>query len=984
MKKGVGKIAIPILFGLILTVCLIPNNVFAGVAKSKEGSCLENISINWSQDFDDIEGSYSVDVKSIRGDWKVYASESSEESLDDIFNKHDFLKLSRATLIPDGDSHTFTGNVTNGYLVFYAVLNNKLEYDKKVCNPSTIKLNGDKIMFYKKNDQTKQGGTGLIQYKKIKTKTTSTNISNKKACQLMQRGIYSNSGEINPKKDCSGECLTKLRKFFPYCWGQESGIEFGNETINKIKKSFIDYYHTVEEFKAAAEKYKESQEYRDLKSEGIEKKNVKLGQFTCEKDQKDTKEHVYWHEEETYSNKYCSVKCTEQLKVNYAPPSAVKAGLCFQYQVTVKSKVICKMDQKSTTDIDGPQMPPCEYGVQCKDGDETAGPSDSFDQCVKSCDGGKYSQKCIDKCYKSVYENSNDNDIEKMSNIDNNVVVTLLGNSKVSNYSTYYDEDGKAFSLSNKCSTWENFKKNHKKCAEGFREAKANDPKGHYQNNGKKVYWIPDSDVTGSNVRKCKVSDGGKCSVAKSIARSAPYYTASTADTIELIASLFGYQYYKSNDSFGAYRVCSTCYNKYKWYVIDNDGFSRQYGSNGWSCPDKCWNTSSKNCSSKSESSVRKEVVQKTEEEKEAIQKCTNEVEKSCSTTTATYTIGANKPDEYNLGTNKPGNQASEITRGSGDKIFAALDENDMENGVNGICYGIERPDWHYKTTISFPDSYINRKTGDIINTKTNPTGCEGNSEDGTGTCLVKKFYYCTPYNIKSVNAKWWEWKLLKKSEGTAPNPEKYNIHATVGYDKNDVEKGGFGKFGWKLKLDCFYAVYNCTDPSDPNCPNIANRKVNDPECKGDGCTVLNNEVRTVDPKDPFNQNKNRTAATSSGVKTSKREIGFNWTKDAQIKYDDKDLEQRGYKVNPEDYLKEIQSIAEQGRTYDDSYVDFEITLDPEQLNELKKYANEKTVNAFEGSYRTIGDKKTLSVYTSTLLNKYNPIKRSKTGYNNE
>lgn len=107
----------------------------------------------------------------------------------------------------------------------------------------------------------------------------------------------------------------------------------------------------------------------------------------------------------------CKVKCEESVTVEYGPPIASKAGLCFEYKVKVTSRVSCSMSEK-------PKVPEyeadyCTPTPLCKGSEHSVivtnqgGPNEDFDACVKACDGGKYTDKCSDKCYKKVYGTSN-------------------------------------------------------------------------------------------------------------------------------------------------------------------------------------------------------------------------------------------------------------------------------------------------------------------------------------------------------------------------------------------------------------------------------------------------------------------------------------------------------------------------------------------------------------------------------------------------
>ena len=105
----------------------------------------------------------------------------------------------------------------------------------------------------------------------------------------------------------------------------------------------------------------------------------------------------------------CKIKCEEALVVEYGPPVASKAGLCFEYKVKVTSRVSCGMVEKPKK----PKTPSrvCTPTPLCTNSAGTylvnqGGPNEEFDECIKDCDGGKYTDKCSDKCYKKVYGKS--------------------------------------------------------------------------------------------------------------------------------------------------------------------------------------------------------------------------------------------------------------------------------------------------------------------------------------------------------------------------------------------------------------------------------------------------------------------------------------------------------------------------------------------------------------------------------------------------
>jgi len=127
----------------------------------------------------------------------------------------------------------------------------------------------------------------------------------------------------------------------------------------------------------------------------------------CDPWSKEKNVNKYAYTKTVINNEVCKVVCKEELTVIYDPPVSVKAGLCFTYTVEVKSKVTCK----STITGTAPSMPsicmPYPVCNQQAGYTDQAGPNEDFDQCILDCDGGKYGQSCINKCYNKVYGTNN-------------------------------------------------------------------------------------------------------------------------------------------------------------------------------------------------------------------------------------------------------------------------------------------------------------------------------------------------------------------------------------------------------------------------------------------------------------------------------------------------------------------------------------------------------------------------------------------------
>ena len=106
---------------------------------------------------------------------------------------------------------------------------------------------------------------------------------------------------------------------------------------------------------------------------------------------------------------YWDAICTETIVVNFDTPKALDyAGKPFEYNSTISVVRECTPIQLKEPEY----KPMCSYSVECwggppnHTGGAIAGPNEEFDECVQQCDGGSYTQSCINSCYNSVYENN--------------------------------------------------------------------------------------------------------------------------------------------------------------------------------------------------------------------------------------------------------------------------------------------------------------------------------------------------------------------------------------------------------------------------------------------------------------------------------------------------------------------------------------------------------------------------------------------------
>ena len=106
---------------------------------------------------------------------------------------------------------------------------------------------------------------------------------------------------------------------------------------------------------------------------------------------------------QTVSGGSCTRECEESVVVEYGPPVASKAGLCFEYKIRVTSRVICESSLKLTPPTTPSICTPTPYCNQISGHVHQGGPNEDFEKCIQECDGGKYSNSCSNQCYKEVY-----------------------------------------------------------------------------------------------------------------------------------------------------------------------------------------------------------------------------------------------------------------------------------------------------------------------------------------------------------------------------------------------------------------------------------------------------------------------------------------------------------------------------------------------------------------------------------------------------
>lgn len=791
------------------------------------------------------------------------------------------------------------------------------------------------------------------------------------AMQLAKLETTSTESYLSSQSDID-KYNAQMKKSFPYCYGSySSSFEIKANTIKSVRKKSLKVYKQYLTLTAAeADNSKYDTAVEEIKNDGYKelsysKKGMNVEQLSCTKDQLEEKTVKYYTRTEEVSNNICSVTCQEQIQITYDPPVATKAGLCFQYKVTVKSKVTCKTIL--SPEIDWPTPPTmCDFSPICEgDAQETqAGPTEEFDACITKCDGGKYSQSCINKCYKKVYENTSttsssatktsvDTDISSITSLKSNSENMLkLNNSN----DPYYQIDG--------CKNNSQIKSNVDTCAEAFYKLKQKEPMGKYVKSTKYSWynydWKPDSGVASTS---WSPSDD---EWIESIKRSSPYYFRTKAVAKKTIQSFYGV----NNGTNG--------YGEARTYIIDNGGIKRQRTST-YNCSETCGFVSDSGTDCISSNSELREYYNKEFSDIEAqLSKCTTSAvctDGEEATFDMTVDNDAMDEEEKEKSTwdaqNKTTNASNCYTPTGDIKMFIPL-VTDLEtgtadskcdtnpNGINGTCYGKDNPSYwqHYKTTITFPGTWINLKTGKRVY-QTN--------EVDKDIMREKENYYCVGYDYEPVNEQWWDWKINQNADLTKVS--------SVKVEKNDnitAKIENFGKYSWNISLNCFYALSNKVKPT-------ADSSVSkEGECSSENSTALcNAEFRPVSQQNLF--------PSSSG--TGSRAAGFNWTNEATD--ETKTVADTSYGIKPGDYAERLQKEAatDENIPYTGT-ADYSLHLTKDNIDDLRNHVKQYGYTSYQGNNKNESPEgiEGLYYYTSDIIEKYttNFKRNTELGKNND
>ena len=639
----------------------------------------------------------------------------------------------------------------------------------------------------------------------------------------------------------------------------------------------------------------------------------------------------------------CKVECDEVVTVEYGQPVASMGGLCFEYKVRVTSRVSCGMLEEPNKPKSGtvctptPECTSSSYVVHTQ-----GGPNKAFDKCVKSCDGGKYTDKCTNKCYQQVYGKSKSSSRKTVTGSEISYATKVYNPYEDSyDYPTNAAKDECIYKVdSDNDIIWET--DYQRKDGD---TVIACDSTWHRENTW--GFSTSDYQITHNGIPATKVctedcdwipNDSSECT--------------SSSNPI----------YLNDPETYAAY------------HKVDADGKKAiERDENGNAKKDKDGNEIPR--AAKSQIELDMEKNKKVYESLKT--SCAAAV--TCNTSTADFTISVSYTDK---GTQKKETVNYPYTTDNKDKITYNKDSNvtsctSNSNRFTTIlesdgCYNCGNPSAknYYRTEWSFPGVWVHGKNQNIKYKV---------DESEMSKYELWQYKFCLPTNIADVNTKWFNYyykvaglevstesKTVTCDDGTKTvcnYAGKVRSATFTDQDAKSIKDGGkidynivakarkFGFFEWNIDISCFYAVNtkdttcSCGDPVIP------------PPGQGDG-PEEKYRIRNVDLENLFPDSEANQLTSSDKFG---RDLPFNWGASAtQTKKD------ANYKSMPENYAKWIQ--AKGYGIYDDNYLDYEIDLTKEMINTIRKDGNNYT--KWSGTVNTPGkvENKSASNYHSKLI----------------
>lgn len=676
----------------------------------------------------------------------------------------------------------------------------------------------------------------------------------------------------------------------------------------------------------------------------------------------------------------CTISCEEAVTVEYGAPILSTAGMCFQYKVKVTSRVTCGLGDDSDDDGGNGKTPEAtKTTTTCEDiikprtsklctpkplcvhkGGATylqGGPNTNFDSCIKVCDKGKYTDKCVNKCYKQVYGKST---LSRKSN-----------NSDLALYDVVKVEGG----IDNELQSVNAAAKAPGRICDSDTSSKC-----YYYNSSdsNKIYWRTGVGTDRSAVKKANCS-GNPCRLDTDSIwhRDINNKWGTTAWD--------GYTMYTQN----GIPKTETCTDDCSWigcakgsYGDDEDFYLN---------PDQA----------DQDDTYNEDVYQ------ELVKQCKSSI--GCTTTVSEYTIstdvktGDGKNDKITINYPYSTNQKKLIERIKDKEKQTEVGKDEIQaqgtvktNGLKdtsknnpgttilqrNFCYNEpsifdyednSRKNYlQYQTEWTYPGTWINDKTQGM--TYAYPGEVDGYTEF--------KNQFCLPRFAKEVNSKWAEYYFYQvhgkdssysiKNKTYLNNIECYKEDHTnysekaenwfkkitsVVVEEKDIDWNihattrNFGHFGWPIDIKCFYAILLPGDQGD-NSNSKSGKSTTTSYCKEKGEETY--VVRSVDLKNLF---PSKDGSKLASPNETGRSPGFNWSEHATQTEKNKD-----YKSVPKEYTKWVQKMGYS--VYDDKYLDYYIWLSKDDINKIRK--EDHKVGEFSSTRKSVIEN--ASHYQSDLI----------------
>ena len=598
----------------------------------------------------------------------------------------------------------------------------------------------------------------------------------------------------------------------------------------------------------------------------------------------------------------CSIECEESVVVEYGPPVASKAGLCFQYKVRVTSRVSCQQKDGGITKPKNTKV--CTPAPRCVHSTghvyKQGGPSEDFDKCVKKCDGGKYTDKCVSKCYKNIYGN-------KKNAKKTGTTLALYDTIKIENEDTstimsapkYEYDDGEIIWNTGQGS--DNVRYGTAGCT-GNPWPVATDSPWHKNNS-----WGCSACSKYTRYHYSGIPKTESC-------KDSCYWTGCTADNVYLnekqaeMDKEYNEKIYQQ--LLEDCELAASCSSTTAEFAISVD----------YTMPGKSKQTTYFPYTSKNDKDTKDKLTSHTSENEGSI---TN-TSKNDNTTILNYDGCYKESDArkyYQTEWTFPGtwinNKTHEIS-------YVPIKSTGWRVEDDRFCLPLNLKDVNTKWWLYyFATLYKNDKTY-AVNDSDYRSGTTECKESGSKTKSG------TSGNSGSCN-----YGEATFTEDDAKDID-YNIHANT---------SRFGYFGWYINIDCFYSVYEAFDcSSNPNNKQGSGNNGTATNCKINGCcdkVTSDHRVRTVDLKNlfPAEDGSKLTSNDATG-----REPGFNWSK-----YAEQTTKDENYKSLPSKYTRWVQDKGYS--VYSDEYLDYYIELTKEEINSIKKTG--KNYTSWEGSTET-------------------------------